>query len=461
MKNKSNHQMDVMEVGDGMKIVKTIRNKKRSRGIKNEQGAALAYVVVVMTVVFLLMGAMITISMGENDQAMYQTNYMKAYYIARAGAESMAMEMERMDNAHFEQFLDEQVAKSSDVLDGEGDLEVSVIKDGDKYRVSSLGTYKSTRASVNIVMSYKDKTELDFGVYAKEAMSNLNVDGDDFDGILASGGDIKFGTSSKNNDDVDLSPFTTNHVSIIVPDLSSFSIAYDIDLDTDDHFTITDSATIIDWDMKSNKKLTIDTTSANYKKGPVEDYDEKFRLLNTSSSSEKWMILLVKGEAIMDGDIEVTGNHNLMVIIEDAFYLGGELRIQNNNRVEFYIMDESNSSPSHNKFKDGGHDFFDLVIAGNNVIGHHGLNKNANLLNFYIHGSNTFSNNVLMNTNAKFCGYIIGPEAYVRVKNGNTDIYGGIYAKEVDLLAQISYEQPDNSDDTYTLYKQMSIDYWE
>jgi len=441
--------------------IKTIKNMKNIKNIKNEQGAALAYVVVVMTVVFLLMGAMISISMGENDQAMYQTDYMKAYYIARAGAESMAMEMERMDNKVYEQFLDEQVAEATDVLSGEGDLEVRVQKDGDQYRVSSLGTYKNTQASVNIMMSYRDRTEMEFGVYAKDAMSDVQVK--DFTGQLASGGSIDFKTQSDKNEvgEANTMPYTTNNVSITVPRLNGFSIINEIDLDVNGDFMITESATITQWDMKNNKTLTIDTTLADYRKGSVEDYEDTFRLLSAGSSSDRWMVLLVQGEAIMNGDIEVTGDHNLMIIVEDAFYLGGELRMVNGNRVEFYIMDESNSSASGNNiFRDEGK-YYDLVIAGSNIIGDEGVNKKPNLLNFYIHGSDTFSNNVLMDTNAKFCGYVIGPEAYVKIKNGNTDIYGGIYAKEVDLDASISYTQPNPSTETYTLYKQMSIDYWE
>lgn len=441
--------------------IKTIKNMKSIKNIKNEQGAALAYVVIVMTVVFLLMGAMISISMGENDQAMYQTDYMKAYYIARAGAESMAMEMERMDNKVYEQFLDEQVAEASSVLSGEGDLEVRVHKDGEKYRVSSLGAYKNTQASVDIIMSYRDRTEMDFGVYAKDAMSDVQVK--DFTGQLASGGSIDFKTQSDKNEvgEANTMPYTTNNISITVPRLNGFSIDNEIDLNINDDFVITESATITQWDMKNNKTLTIDTTLADYRKGSVEDYEDTFRLLSAGSSSDKWMVLLVQGEAIMNGDIEVTGNHNLMIIVEDAFYLGGELRMVNDNRVEFYIMDESNSSVSGNNiFRDGGQ-YYDLVIAGSNIIGDEGTNKKPNLLNFYIHGSDTFSNNVLMDTNAKFCGYVIGPEAYVKIKNGNTDIYGGIYAKKVDLDASISYTQPNPSTETYTLYKQMSIDYWE
>jgi len=263
-----------------------------------------------------------------------------------------------------------------------------------------------------------------------------------------------------------------NHVSITVPEYPS-SIGDDIVFASKDEgyddatfhdikkdVIISNSSTIVHWEWDKSSTLTINTDAGNYQKGSIKDYDETFEL-KTSGSGDEWLVLLVQGEAVMDGDIEVTGNHNLMVIIEDAFYLGGDLRIQNNNRVEFYIMDESNTSPSHSKFKDGGHDSFDLVIAGNNVIGEEGSDRNPSLLNFYIHGSDTFSNNVLMNTNSKFCGYVIGPEAYVKVKNGSTDIYGGIYANKVDLDASISYEQPNASTDTYTLYKQMSIDYWE
>jgi len=458
LKNKSRHLMDVVEAGDGMKLNRIIRNLKI-----NEQGAALAYVVVVMTVVFLLMGTMITLSMGENDQAMYQTDYMKAYYIARAGAESMAMEMERMDNSHFGQFESVQLANSTDVLDGDGDLVVSVKKEAEEYRVSSFGTYKSTSAKVDIIMSYKDRTEMDYGVYAKEAMSDLNIDGKNFEGILASGGDIKFGTSSKNNDDVILSPFTTNHVSITVPKLSGFAIENEIDFDTyfedkgkgkdkdKEEMIIDSSATISNWNVGTANTLTIITDSGNYQKGSVKDYEKTFNL-KTSGSEEEWLVLLVQGKAVMDGNIHVTGNNNLMIIVEDEFKLGGGLSFSADydKQVEFYIMDKSND------YED------DLVIDGNNIgdvtkISGKDVFGEPSRLKFYVDGTNSVS----MYTNTTLCGYIVGPEATVDLKTGQMHVYGGIYAKDVQMAAQVLFTDPSASEDAFTLYKQMSIDYWE
>ncbi len=107
--------------------------------IRGEKGSTFAYILVVMVVSFLLVAGLIQITTSENNQVRYQTNEMKAYYIARAGAESVAMELERMDNAYYQYFYSgQQITQANNMLDGVGDAVVSVERvDEDGFYVSS------------------------------------------------------------------------------------------------------------------------------------------------------------------------------------------------------------------------------------------------------------------------------------------------------------------------------------
>jgi hypothetical protein len=449
-------------------------------GIREENGSTFAYILIVMVVSFLLVTGLIQVTTSENNQARYQTDYMKAYYIARAGAESMAMEMERMDNSYYEHFYDaEQIAVAQDMLDGIGAAEVSVerVAEDGFYRITSMGTYKDVSATVKIMMEYRERSELDFGVYAKENMEDVSIK--DFEGDIGSGGDIDFKPAG-DEDDVTgtVSRNTANNITITMPettdlyndldrsgdflDTSQAGIKlikkqgpglteeemanfgeYDVDIE------VRESMIISRWDDDYKGSIEVDTNFAEYYIQSGEDHEDTFTLTTSNpGDSEKWLVLYLEGEVEFgkDAALEVYGNHNLIIIVEDGIEISGTINVHDENKIWFYVMDE----PGDNQA--------DLTIVKNTLIG---IEGHPELLIFYL---NPFSSPPIVaniDNNPDFYGYIIGPEATVNMKNGESTVYGGIYAKEVNIEASSSFYQVNPSNPNVTLYKQMGIAYWE
>ncbi|WZL82712.1 hypothetical protein QBE53_06265 [Vallitaleaceae bacterium 9-2] len=448
--------------------------------IRGEKGSTFAYILVVMVVSFLLVAGLIQITTSENNQVRYQTNEMKAYYIARAGAESVAMELERMDNAYYQYFYSgQQITQANNMLDGVGDAVVSVerVDEDGFYRIISTGTYQEAQATVKIMMEYRERSNLDFGVYAKETMDDVSIK--DFDGDLGSGGDIEFkpagdedgvtGTVTRN---------TANNITIAVPEISDIYDAldqsgtfidpsqagiklvkqtgggltpaemmmfgeYDIDVD------IRESMIISRWDDDYTGSIAVNTDFAKYYMQPYEDHEDTFELSTSNpGGAEKWLILYLEGEANFgkDATLDIYGNHNVMVIVEDGIEISGTINVHNDNRIWFYIMD----IPEDNQV--------DLTIVKNTLIGVAG---HPELLTFYLNPLTSRPIVAEIDSNPDFYGFIIGPEAIVNLKNGATTVYGGIYAKEVNIEASSSFHQLNPSDPNVILYKEMGIAYWE
>jgi len=463
-------------------------------GIREENGSTFAYILVVMVVSFLLVAGLIQVTTAENNQVLYQTDYMKAYYIARAGAESMAMEMERMDNEYYQYFYNgQQTAKAREMLDGVGTVEVSVerVNEDGFYRITSVGTYEDMTATVKIMMEYRERSELNFGVYAKDEMKDISIK--DFDGDIGSGGDIVFKPAG-DEDDVTgtVSRNTANNIAITIPETTD--LYNDIDntdeyFDEDqtgislvanqilsnkekdmedrillegilpedinplgyyaDDFVIDESLIINEWNSSFDGNITIDTNYSEYYILSGEDHEDTFTFSPSDpGDSEKWLVLYLEGEVEFgkDATLNVQGNHNLIIIVEDGIEISGTINVHDENKIWFYLMDE----PDDNQV--------DLTIIKNTLIG---IEGHPELLTFYL---NPFTSRPLVaniDNNPDFYGYIIGPEATVNMKNGESTVYGGIYAKEVNIEASSSFYQVNPSNPNVTLYKQMGIAYWE
>jgi hypothetical protein len=330
-------------------------------GIREENGSTFAYILVVMVVSFLLVAGLIQVTTSENNQARYQTDYMKAYYIARAAAESMAMEMERMDNSYYEHFYDaEQIAAAQDMLDGIGDAEVSVerVDEDGFYRITSIGTYEDVSSTVKIMMEYRKRSELDFGVYAKEDMEDVSIK--DFEGDLGSGGDIDFKPAG-DEDDVTgtVSRNTVNNITITMPETTD--LYNDLDrsgdfLDTgqagiklikkqgpglteeemanfgeyDVDIEVRESMIISRWDDDYNGSVEVDTDFAEYYIQSGEDHEDTFTFTTSDpGDSEEWLVLYLEGEVEFgkDATLDVQGNHNLIIIVEDGIEISGTINL--------------------------------------------------------------------------------------------------------------------------------------
>lgn len=450
-------------------------------GIREENGSTFAYILVVMVVSFLLVAGLIQVTTSENNQARYQTDYMKAYYIARAGAESMAMEMERMDNSKYNNFYgDGQTAEAINMLDGIGEANVSVkrVNDQGHYRITSVGTYEDVSATVKIMMEYRERSELDFGVYAKDDMSNIGVQ--KLDGDIGSGGSIGFqGNKIKNVTGV-VSPYTTNNITITMPDIDSFYSDLDqpgIKLlktaeeddeyeenEYDDNHEIIKSTIISEWDNSYNGTLTVNTTNAEYYIKEGQDHEDTFSL-SSEGSGNKWMVLYLEGDIAdknkgnnninsgsrigLGADIKVTGNHNLMIIAEKGMNITGEITSSNGQKVSIYIMNQRIINKNNSEEAD-------LFISMNNDIS---INDKPELFKIFLNPNIPLTVDAIINKT--FYGYIIGPEATVNVKNGESKVYGGIYARNVSISAQVEIYPPKDDNSTITLYKEMGIAYWE
>lgn len=452
-------------------------------GIREENGSTFAYILVVMVVSFLLVAGLIQVTTGENNQVLYQTDYMKAYYIARAGAESMAMEMERMDNSYYKHFYDEeQTAEAINMLDGIGEAKVSVerVDEDGFYRITSVGTYEDVSATVKIMMEYRERSELDFGVYAKEEMSDLGVQ--KLDGDIGSGSSIDFQANKEENVTGTISPYTTNNITITMPIISGseqpeieqpeiklLKTAVN-DNEYDGDHEIIKSTIISEWDDQYSGLLTVNTTNAEYFIKEGQDYEDTFSLSKTGSG-DKWMVLYLEGNIpdndnsnnnkgnnnkINSGsrigsgaDIKVTGNHNLMIIAEKGLNITGEITSSNEQKVSIYIMNQRIINKNNSEEAD-------LILNMNNNIS---INGKSELFKIFLNPNIPLTVDVI--TNKTFYGYIIGPEASINLKNGQTIIHGGIYGENVDISAQVEIYPPKDDNSTITLYKEMGIAYWE
>lgn len=451
--------------------------------IKDESGVALIYVIVVMLVVFLLVGGIVTVSMNENAQALYQSEEVMAYYVSRAGAESMVYEMKRMNKNRYQHFGTTQLAQSTNILDTDGDdvgdvgdVDVTVTKNGDYYDIVSVGTYKGHTATTKIRMEYVERVDFDFAAYAIEDMGDDSPSGDisikEIIGGLGSGGDIFVKNADvgpgKAIEEDEIIPNFQHDIDIVVPDVSSLVIA-NSDNNPSGAQEYTTSMEITNLDL--NQSITVDTTDAEYDIEPYEDYDTHFELSDEGAGNGDWMILRIADKGAVTGGIIVNGDKNLMIIVDDALYLDGGIEINDSDGdtdyplVRIYVVDESDDSngdvSSGNPNSNGD---YDLVIKGSHDFG---LVDEPAHLNIYLYGELNDSdeivksNKMAMNNNSDFYGYILGPEAEVDLKNGSTKIYGAVYAAFIDFEASVSIENPDSAAMVEVIYKEMQIAYWE
>jgi hypothetical protein len=167
---------------------------------------------------------------------------------------------------------------------------------------------------------------------------------------------------------------------------------------------------------------------------------------------EKWLVLYLEGEAVIQKKsmLKVSGDNNLMIIVEDGIKIAGTISVSSNNKIRVYVMEGLNDKKKE--------DDPDVEIFMSGLIG---IEYHPELLTFYL---NPFSSTPLVatiDTNPEFYGYIIGPESFINMKNGQTKVYGGIYGRNVKLESEIFFEQKKPSNQNVTLYKQMGIAYWE
>lgn len=403
--------------------------------IRNEKGVALIYVILVMTVGIILVAGMMTVSLAETKQTVYQTDQMKAYYIARAGAESMVYRMRTIDSSYWDDFNTEQTTNPTSF--GDGTVAVSVKRTGAKFYVVSTGTYRGANQKVTAVLKYNPHTSLDYAIYAKSPIDGLQMK--DLSGEIASGGTIDFQSPA------DANKFNSQAYENI--DMNPAYIGYDFS-QVESYFSSQTPQTITGtaetdvssiFDNVSDASWTVNTDNADFEK--VENSDGSVEMVHNTGASDPWTIVWLKDVSSLSG-LNITGSHNLMIIVENQLTVNGSITLSGTGKVEIHVID--NNDPED-----------DLIIQKNNTtIGD--PNSPGRLITYLTDGSQMY-----FHTNGSFYGYIIGPGATVSMKNGNTTFDGALYTNVVTISAEVSITYVPPEDDDIMYLGSIQFAYWE
>lgn len=200
--------------------------------LKNEKGSALAYVMIVMVVLFVLVGGIVVVAQNENFQAIYQNRYTKAYYIARAGAEAMVVELKDLTIAEQGELFGGKVAEASNVLGTSGDVEVTVTRDDlTHYTIHSVGSFENVDATVIIHMVSSEESETDVLFYSENPIDGGGLTDDisfkdgSSEGPIVSGEHIEIKDSDV--DKIEHYIQTLPRITNIYPDLTRSGIDLD------------------------------------------------------------------------------------------------------------------------------------------------------------------------------------------------------------------------------------------
>jgi type II secretory pathway component PulK len=129
------------------------------RQAKSNQGMAFVYVLLILVVGTVLVTGLLAVSQSENSQSINQGKNIKAYYIARAGADVMVHRLLTIDRDYWDDFATTHT--TNDTPFGGGSFKVSVSRTGDDYEVTSAGTYQNESQEVKAVLQYNPYTRMD------------------------------------------------------------------------------------------------------------------------------------------------------------------------------------------------------------------------------------------------------------------------------------------------------------
>ncbi len=173
--------------------------------LKNEKGAAMPLVLIIMVVLLLLGTALWFYSMNDLRQVAHAENKVRAYYVARAGAESLARHI-KLNPAIIEDILkddeenfSELITLETEYLGTAGEMKVTLKKlDSEKYEIIGTGITNGVQQSVSIILQVTpfpgDAVVITTGSQLVDFHQNMTVNGS-----VVAGGNINL----PNNYDLD------------------------------------------------------------------------------------------------------------------------------------------------------------------------------------------------------------------------------------------------------------------
>lgn len=420
--------------------------------LKNKRGAAFVYVLLILVVGTTLLTGIMMVSRSESNQTINQSKNMKAYYIARAGADVMVHRLLTIDKQYWDDFTTTHT--SNETPFGDGNFKVGVSRIGDDFEVTSVGTYQNESKEVKAVLKYNPYTKMEFAMYAKEPMVDLQIG--ELDHNIGSGGTITFIPEGEFADKA-VENIAMN-VQIYDLDLSGITGSLEDGGSPMNNDVLTDKSSFYDSIQiatNPHKTWTIDTTAADFIK--QENTAHVVKMVPETSPAADWMIVELDGASLLKGNLIIKGDNNLMLLVKEQLDLQGNIVFDSSftGNVEVHVMDTLDSP---NDLVTDSNGFitspdYDLIVSSPSL----NMPGPASRFTVYL-GEDTQMN---LNVNGTFYGNVIGPDAQVDAKNGSTQFHGAIYAEymRVNAQAEFYYENPDESNPVRV--ESIQFNHWE
>ena len=425
--------------------------------LKNKKGMTYIMVILILAVGSILVASMFKIALNEDKQAIVQSDNMKAYNIARAGADIMVYRMLTLHRDYWNDFDAIQTTDSIPFKDGTFTVSVEEISNTE-FEIVSTGSYETANQIVRAVVEIDTYSDWLYGIFAMDSMEDIQLGY--LSSQIGSPGSIGFKNPSY---DSTYRPYA-DEGSLYTPSMPDYDFSDvaapplinggSIITNINNEVVITDESSYFDTVQftKSDQTWVIDTTAANFEK---DEIDEHGNIKMVYGGSDDWMIIWIKGDAsIIEGGISVVGDNNLMIIVEDKLEITGALEygydidgdtIDENfdGKIEICVIDSDDSESD-----------FDLILSSPHMgLGEDDIEKLR---------VNMFDDTQLkLDVNGSLYGHIFGPGAYVEMKNAQTELYGAVIAGSIDIDANVKvYYDPDSNGSIDEIII-MQFSYWD
>lgn len=233
----------------------------------NNEGGALAVVIIVMAVLTILGTVTLRVAVAETNFAVNQENKLQAYYLARSGAQSVAEYMVRDANEDAHEIIDKDSEWNEQLSGGKFMVEVSSIPSSNDIDIISTGEYEGVQQKVKIRVTGSSVGIGGIFQYAIAAKNGISTDSESGQNIVITGsvatksGNINLGNHGEVTGEKIYDSNLIFPVIELPPDRNP-SIAYDLNLGT---VNLTGSSDTMTVNTSSTKPLYVSANSITLK----------------------------------------------------------------------------------------------------------------------------------------------------------------------------------------------------
>lgn len=319
--------------------------------LQNKKGSALIMVLLITIVLFTLGSAILGVAASEYRFAKRQEDKMKAYYIARSGAQAIADYMMRDANNDAKTLVNKESEWNSQV--GGGRFKVKVYEDSEKnVYITSTGEYNGIQQQVHIRMTSSSKGVGNIFDYAIAAIKDIKTqgssNGSEIHGSIASKTGVIYLDTDKNKCKVIGSKIIDNN--LIFPAI----------VEPENYYTTFDKVNTV-LEKEGNK-------------------DKYVKILPSNSTQPTY--ILHNGDLILKNNLDkirvTQGNIVHLYVKGDKVELHNiEIEIENNAQLYIYVINQSNNGNVSIKLNGGANNLF--IYAPTSLIEYHNA-KAADML---------------------------------------------------------------------------------